>query len=43
MTIADQIKSLDRKIIQMKHNMIQTEKQLKYMHCLLIIWTNMNI
>ena len=26
----------------MKHSMIQTEKLLKYLHCLLINWTNMN-
>ena len=32
MTVANQIKILDKKIFKMKHSMVQTENQLKYLH-----------
>ena len=32
MTVTDQIKILNRKIKQTKHSMLQTERQLKYLH-----------
>ena len=35
MTVTDQSKILDKKIMQ--------KNPLKYLHCLLITWTNMNI
>ena len=44
MTVADQIKILDRKIMQNEAQYdLDEEKWLKYLHCLQIIWTNMNI
>ena len=45
MTVDDQIKILDRNIKQNEHEhrMTQTETQLKYLHCLLKTWINMNI
>ena len=43
MTVTDQIKILDKKLSKIKHSMIWTEKLLKYLHCLLITWINMNI
>ena len=42
MTVADQIKILDRKIMQNEAES-QTKQQLKYLHCLLITWINTNI
>ena len=43
MTIADQIKFLDKKIMQKEAQYDLDRKALKYLHCLLITWTNMNI
>ena len=43
MTVADQIKILDRKIMQNEAQYDLDKKWLKYLHCLQIIWTNMNI
>ena len=43
MTITDQIKILNRKIMQNEAQYDLTEKLLKYLHCLLVIWINMNI
>ena len=42
MTITDQIKILDRKIMQNEAQYDLDEKLLKYLHCLLITLTNMN-
>ena len=42
MTVTDQIKILNRKIMQ-NEAQYDLEKLLKYLHCLLIIWINMNI
>ena len=35
MTVAGQIKVLDKKLCKRMYSMILTEKQLKYLHCLL--------
>ena len=35
MTVAGQIKVLDKKVCKRMHSMTLTEKQLKYLHCLL--------
>ena len=45
MTITDQIKILDTKIMQneAQYNLLKFETLLKYLHCRLITWTNMNI
>ena len=44
MTVTDQIKILDRKIMQNEAQYDLGKKNLlKYLHCLLITWTNMNI
>ena len=44
MTVTDQTKILDRKILQNEVQYDLDGKAAKiYMHCLLIIWTNMNI
>ena len=43
MTITDQIKILNKKIMQNEAQYDFIEKLLKYLHCLLIIWTNINI
>ena len=43
MTITDQIKILDRKILQNEAQYDLDKKAAKYLHCLLITWTNMNI
>ena len=42
MTITDQIKNLEKKIIQNEAQYDLDRKAAKYLHCLLIIWTNMN-
>ena len=42
MTVTDEIKILEKKIMQ-NEAQYETEKQLKYLHCLLITWRNMNI
>ena len=39
-TVTDQIKVLDRKVMQNEAHMIYTEKQLKYLNCLLITRTS---
>ena len=43
MTVADQIKILDKKTKRNEVHMIYTEKQLNYLHSFLITWINMNI
>ena len=43
MTITDQIKILNRKIMQNEAQYDLDRQLLKYLHCLLITWTNMNI
>ena len=43
MTITDQFKILDRKIMQNEAQYDLEENLLKCLHCLLIIWINMNI
>ena len=43
MTITDQIKTLNRKIMQNETQYDLDRKAAKYVHCLLITWTNMNI
>ena len=43
MTVSDQIRILDTKIKQNEPQYDLTEKQLKYLHCLLETWINMNI
>ena len=42
MTINEQVKILMIKLNQIKLNMINIEKQLKYLQYLLKIWRNMN-
>ena len=42
MTVTDQLKSLDRKIME-NEAQYDLEKVLKYLRCLLITWTSMNI
>ena len=37
MAVTDQVKILNRKIEQNESSMIETEKQLKHLYCLLII------
>ena len=43
MTVADQIKILDRKINQNEAQYDLDRKQLKYLHCLRETWINTNI
>ena len=46
MRVTDQIKILNRKIMQNEAQYDldrKAEKLLKYLHCLLITWANMNI
>ena len=43
MSITDQIKILDREIMQNNAQYDLDRKALKHLHCLLITWTNMNI
>ena len=43
MTITDQIKILNRKIMQNEAQYDLDRKPARYLHCLLINWTNMNI
>ena len=43
MTLINQIKILNRKIKQNEEQYDLDRKQLKYLHCLLRIWINMNI
>ena len=43
MTITDQIKILDRKVMQNEARYDLDRKLLKYLHCLLITWINMSI
>ena len=43
MTVTDQIKILDRKIMENEAHYDLDRKVAKYLHCLLIIWVNMNI
>ena len=42
MTVTNQIKILSRKIMQNEAQYDLDRKAAKYLHCLLIIWTNMN-
>ena len=42
MAITDQIKILNKKIMQNGAQYDLDRKALKYLHCLLIIWINMN-
>ena len=42
MTVTDQTKILNRKIKQNEAQYDLDRKQLKYLHCLLTIWINMN-
>ena len=43
MTITDQIKIFNRKIMQNEAQYNFDRKAAKYLHCLLITWKNMNI
>ena len=43
MTITDQIKILNKKIMQNEAQYDLDRKLLKYLDCLVIIWINMNI
>ena len=43
MTVADQTKSLDKKIKQNEAQYDLEKKQLKYRHCLRKTWINVNI
>ena len=43
MTVIDYIKILDRKMMQNEAQYDLDRKAAKYLHCLLITWTNMNI
>ena len=43
MTVTVQIKIMNRKIKQNESQYDLDRKQLKYLHCLLKIWINMNI
>ena len=43
MTVIDHIKILDRKMMQNEAQYVLDRKAAKYLHCLLITWTNMNI
>ena len=43
MTVIDHIKILDRKMMQNEAQYDLNKKAAKYLHCLLITWTNMNI
>ena len=43
MTVTDQIKILDKKILQNEAQYDLHRKAAKYLHCLLITWTNINI
>ena len=43
MTVTDQIKILDKNVMQNKAQYNLDRKATKTLHCLLITWTNMNI
>ena len=43
MTVIDHIEILDRKMMQNEAQYDLDRKAAKYLHCLLITWTNMNI
>ena len=43
MAVTDQIKILDKKILQNEAQYDLHRKVAKYLHCLLITWTNINI